>query len=231
MNRLRVASLTIAAVGVFVSQAQAQTPASASGQRIEVAVSGGVLGGAGLGSTDANLRANVMGSSATSFRLFTLDSEFGRTPLFGTYASFPLTRRFAVEGGLTWSRPELRGEVTADAEGAPPLTVAEQLDQYFFDGSVVIAIPELTFGRAVPFAVAGVGYLRQLHDGHTVIDHGEVYNFGGGFKLPLVSRPAGLVRGLGIRGEMRAYLLRRGVSFESGPRPHLAASGGVFIRF
>lgn len=227
MNTVRVALFVAAALGILASPGRAQTEA-----RMEIAVSGGLIGGAALGSTDANIRANVAGATATSVRLFTLDSEFGRTPLVGAHLSYPLTRRLAVEGGLTWSRPELRGQVTSDAEGAPPVALAEQLDQFFFDGSLLIAIPELTLGRrAVPFAMAGMGYLRQLHEGHTVIEHGEVYHVGGGFKLPLVTRPAGLVRGIGIRGEMRAYLLRRGVSFDSGPRPHLAVSGGAFIRF
>ena len=231
MNTVRVAFLVMAALGIVASPGWAQTSAQTSDARAEVAFSGGLLGGAALGSADANLRANVTGASSTSFQLFTVDNEFGRAPLFGVHASYPLTRRFALEGGLTWSRPELRGQVTADAEGAPPVDLAEQLDQYFFDGSVLIALPELTVaGRAVPFAVAGVGYLRQLHEGHTVIEHGEAYHVGGGVRLPLVTR-AGLVSAVGIRGEMRLYLLRRGVAFESGPRPHLAVSGGVFIRF
>ena len=232
MNIVLVASLVIGAVGIFASPGRAQTPARAADERVEVGVRGGLIGGAGLGSTDAGFRANVTGASATSFRLFTLDSEFGRSPLFGVHASYPLTARFAVEGGVTWSRPELRGQVTADAEGAPPVALAEQLDQYFFDGSLLIALPELTLaGRAVPFAVAGMGYLRQLHEGHTVVEHGEEYHFGGGVRVPLVTRAAGPISAIGIRAEMRAYLLRRGVAFESGPRPHFAASGGVFLRF
>lgn len=230
MSDVRIGCL-VAAIGVLASPGGAQTPAAGSERRVEVAVQGGLLGGADLGSSDANLRAGGAGGSTPQLRLFAVESEFGRTPLLAIHGSFPLTQRFAVEGGMTWSRPDLRGQVTSDAEGAPSIEVAESLDQYFFDGSLLIAIPELLPGRAVPFAVVGMGYLRQLHEGHTVIEHGEVYHAGGGVKLPLMTRASGLVRAMGIRGEMRAYLLRRGVSFDTDPRPHLAVSGGVFVRF
>jgi hypothetical protein len=199
-------------------------------RRIELTVGAGMLGGAGLGSRDANLRAND--PVQRPFRLFTTDSEFARARQFHVRAGLALNRRLGVEGGLTWSRPDLRTAVTADAEGAPPITIAEQVDQYFIDAGVVFLIDELRMGaRIVPFIVAGGGYLRQLHEGLTVVEQGQVYHLGGGLKYWLLTRRSGVIHGAGLRGDARAYVMRGGVSFGGGPRPHMAISGSAFVTF
>jgi hypothetical protein len=109
--------------------------------------------------------------------------------------------------------------------------VSERIDQYFIDAGALFMIEELRLGRMVPFAAAGAGYLRQLHEGQTVVDHGQVYHAGGGLKYWLLSRASGVVRTAGIRGDARAYFLRAGVAFEDRPRPHMAISGSVFVGF
>jgi hypothetical protein len=82
-------------------------------RRVEVTVGTGMLSGAGLGSRDANLRAND--PTPRPFRLFTTESRFARAQQFHMRAGLAFSQRLGVEGELTWSRPELRTEVTADA--------------------------------------------------------------------------------------------------------------------
>jgi hypothetical protein len=198
--------------------------------RVEVEVGGGLLGGAGLGSGDANLRANA--TARQPFRLFTADSRFERAPTVHVRAAVPLTSRLVLEGGLTRSRPDIRTSLTADAEGAAPVTSIEQVDQYVFDASLVWMLNALRLGdRLVPFVVGGGGYVRQLHEGRTVIEHGQVYHAGGGVRYRLLNRGSGFVRSAGLRGDARVQLLRGGISFEERPRPHAAISGGVFVGF
>jgi hypothetical protein len=213
-----------AAASVFLVLAAA---ASASAQvRVEIDAGGGFLGGASLGTADANLRANDR--TDQPYRLFTTDHRLARSGAFHVRATRPFGR-WGLEGGLTISRPVLRAEASADREGASGLTITETMDQYFIEGAVVIALEKLRVGRALPFATAGAGYLRQLHEGRTVIEHGQLFQAGAGVKYPLVSRASGTVRSLGLRTDVRAYVMRGGVSMEDRPRPHVAISGGVFV--
>ncbi len=54
--------------------------------------------------------------------------------------------------------------VSSDAEPAGSFTLAESIDQYVFDGGIVIRLDEWETWGLVPFASAGVGYVRQLHE-------------------------------------------------------------------
>jgi opacity protein-like surface antigen len=226
--KVRAAVLALAVTAALPAGAQTVGPSQTS--RFEVDAGGGWLGGASLGSSEANLRAPD--AAPATFRLFSVDSRFEAAPTFHVKAGFALTRRFGVEGGLTLSHPELRASVTNDAEAAPPITIAERIDQYSVDAGVIVMISELALGsRTVPFATAGAGYLRQLHEGRTVVEQGAVFHVGGGIKHWLLARDQGFISGAGLRVDARLYLMSGGVAFEDRRRPHGAISGGVFVAF
>jgi hypothetical protein len=199
-------------------------------RRVEVDAGGGILGGAALGSADANLRASD--SARRPFRLFSTGSRFASAPTVHMRAGFAFTRRIGVEGGLMVSRPDLRTSISADVEGAPAVTIAERVDQYVIDAGVVIMLGELGFsGRTIPFVAAGAGYLRQLHEGQTLVEQGQVYHAGGGVKHWLLARDRGFISAAGLRADARVYLMSGGIAFENRPRPHVAISGSVFVTF
>jgi hypothetical protein len=220
----------IAAVLVVAVPAAAQTSDPLPIGRFEVDAGGGWLGGARLGSGDANLRAPA--PAPATFRLFSVDSRFAAAPTVHLKAGFAFSRRLGVEAGVTLSHPELRASVTNDAEAAPAITIAERIDQYSVDASVIVMIGELALGRrTLPFAAAGAGYLRQLHEGRTVVEEGHVFHAGGGIKHWLLARDAGFISGAGLRVDARLYLMSGGIAFEDHPRPHGAVSGSVFLTF
>lgn len=223
MKRAAAACCLLAA---SVLPAAAQSGAS----RVEVSVGGGLLGGAGVGSASADLRTNEPGRKP--FPLFSAASRIARGRALHARALVPLSARVAVEGGLTVSHPDLVTSVSLDAEGAPPLTVTERIDQYVIDAGVRVMLDGLRLGASLtPFVAAGAGYLRQLHEGQTVIEHGQAYYAGGGLTYPLLGRDRGFVRAAGLRADARVYLMRGGVAFGDRPRPHAAVSGGAFIGF
>jgi len=228
--KARATVLLLATFAAGTLPSYAQIAGNRPVRRVEIDVGGGVLGGAELGSVDANLRANAQ--ARQPLRLFTADSRFARAPVLRVRAGFALTRRFAVEGGLMFGRPEIRTSITADSEGAPSLTGVERVDQYVVDASLVMVLDGLRVGaRMVPFVAGGGGYLRQLHEGQTVIEQGQVYHAGGGVKYWLLARDRGLVRATGLRGDAGVQVMRGGISFEDRPRPHVAISGSVFVGF
>ena len=209
--------------------ATAQTPVLPVA-RFEIDAGGGWLGGARLGSRDASLRAPA--AAPATFRLFSVDSRFAAAPTVHLKAGVAFSRRLGVEAGVTLSHPELRVSVTNEAEAAPPITIAERIDQYSLDASVIVMIGELALGRrTLPFAAAGAGYLRQLHEGRTVVEEGYVFHAGGGIKHWLMARDQGFISGAGLRVDARLYLMSGGIAFEDHPRPHGAVSGSVFLTF
>jgi hypothetical protein len=209
--------------------ATAQTPGPPAG-RFEVDVGAGWLGGAPLGSSDANLRTAA--PAPATFRLFSVESRVDAAPTFHVKAGVAFSRRFGVEGGMTLSHPELRASVTNDAEAAPPITIAERIDQYSFDAGVIVLIHELALGsRTLPFATGGAGYLRQLHEGRMVVEQGYVFHAGGGIKHWLMARDQGFISGAGLRVDVRLSLMSGGIAHEDRRRPHGAVSGGVFVAF
>jgi hypothetical protein len=82
-----------------------------------------------------------------------------------------------------------------------------------------------------PFATGGAGYLRQLHEGLTLSEDGHLFYVGGGVRRVLLSRPKGLLRGLGARGDVRLTILSGGVTVEDKTRNHFSASASLFVVF
>jgi hypothetical protein len=211
-------------------------PASAQGvgdrpvRRLEVSAGGGWFGGAQPDTADADLRANT--SPAEPLRLFSTETRMAGAPSIHAGVGFAFTRRWGVEGGVVVNRPELRTSISADTEGAPAITVVERIDQYIVEGRVVVMLEEMRLGqRTVPFATAGAGYLRQLHEGRTVIEEGHAYHVGGGLKHWLFTRDRGVLKAAGVRIDARLHVFVAGVGFDDGPRPHGAVSGSAFVTF
>jgi hypothetical protein len=226
--------MTVVRVLLIVFWAAASASAQDADQRPvrrpEVSIGGGWIGGAVLDAADANLRANA--SPPQPLRLFSADTRISGAPALAVDVAFAFNRRWAIEGSVTKSGPELRSSISADSEGAPAITAVERVDQYLFEGRVVIMLDELRLGRrTVPFATAGAGYLRQLHEGHTVIEEGTAYHVGGGLKHWLLARESGLLKAIGVRLDARLYVLTSGIAFEDDPRPQGAISGSAFVVF
>ena len=106
---------------------------------------------------------------------------------------------FAIEGGVTYSRPGVSVTIANDAEGAAGFTMTgETVSQFFVDASfVVYPSPRgAAGGRLRPFVEFGAGYLRELHgqtgamSGYYAKDTGQVYHVGGGARYFFHSRAA-----------------------------------------
>lgn len=231
MSMRAVVALALAAFSCMSATANAQTARDRLPRRVEVTVGGLWLGGASLGSARAVLRANSPGSP-TPFTLFTTESQFGSAPGVDLHVGYGLTRSLAVEAGFARLTPDLRTSISADAENAPSLTVNEQVDQYFIDVSAVLLLDRWRVGdRTIPFVSGGGGYLRQLHEGRTLIETGQVYHVGGGVKHWLSLRKRGPLRAIGVRADARLYVLVKGIDFEDRARPQGAVSGALFLTF
>jgi len=221
---VRTSLITILVV-LTASAVRAQTDPPL--HRLQLGGGVGFFGGATLGDADANLRT----SSSDPYRLFATSSRQAGTIALDLHAAIDLTRRFGLEAHTLFARPDVVTSVTGDAENAPSVDAVERLDQYLIDGGVVIRLRELRMKSWEPFASAGAGYLRQLHEGLTLSEHGHLFYFGGGVRRMLLLRPKGLLRGLGVRGDVRLNILSGGITVEDKTRKHLSASGSLFVVF
>jgi hypothetical protein len=212
-----------AAVGARAQATSTEPPLG----RVEAAFAAGWLSGAALADADANLRTR----DGTSYRLFTTESRFDAAPMIEARLAYPLTRRYTVEGRFGFTRPELRTSISADVENAPALSVVERVDHYTIEGALIVMMHGLRVASLVPFVSGGAGYLRQLHEGQTLVEEGVIYHIGGGVKHQLFARPQGFLKAAGFRADGRVYLVTGGVELDAGTRPHAAASGGFYVTF
>jgi len=218
-------ALLIACCTAWTPEAAAQDDAFVG--HIEVSGGAGMFGGAALGSHDADLRSPTVGQP---YRLFTTTSRMALAPVFDVRVGVALSQRYAVEGHIGYGRPELRTELSSDAESAPSITAVENVDQYVIDGGVLVYFGPLGTGIR-PFVTAGAGYLRQLHEGRILVEDGSVFYAGGGLKYGLMSRSVGLVKALGVRADARLNVLSGGVQIDDRVRRHVGVSGGIFVVF
>jgi hypothetical protein len=208
-----------------VAEAQADPPL----RRLQLAGGVGFLGGASLGDAEASLRSGV---SSAPYRLFATSSRLGSTvPVLDLRAAVDLTRRFGIEAHALYGHPEMQTDVSGDVENAPSVVAVERLDHYLIDGGVIVTLDELRMKNWQPFVAAGAGYLRQLHEGLTLTEEGHLFYIGGGARHTFFVRPAGFVRGLGARGDLRLNFLSGGITVDDGTRQHLSASASLFVVF
>jgi hypothetical protein len=223
--RILFSSLVVA-VGsaVSVPSLAAQAVSEPVG-RLQIVVGVGWLGGAAFGEQPADLRA----ASGGPYRLFESESDLSATGAFETRVGIALTPRYGIEGRAAIARPELRTTVSSDAEATGSFTIAESIDQYVFDGGVVIRFAQWAGMGLTPFASAGAGYVRQLHEGQELVETGHLFYVGGGFTHPLFARPQGLIRAASVRADLRLNVFY--LELDEGSRPQGSVSGSLVLTF
>jgi hypothetical protein len=211
-----------------------QNPAPRA-RSFELSAGGIALGPVDFGSATASLVANQ--SAAPESTLFRAASSLGTGAGLDGRVAFHITRALAVEGGFVWTRATLESRITSDVEGAPNVTVAQELDTYLIEASAVWHLNALAFagGRALPFVAGGAGYLRQLDEEQMLTDDnpGTVYHAGGGVKYFFIQRQRGFIRGLGLRGDARLYVRSGGVELDEDTtrRNQWALAAALLVRF
>jgi hypothetical protein len=211
--------------GLSVTPAAAQAPSAPNG-RLQAGVGVGWLGGSSFGEQPADLRTSTGGQ----YRLFESETDLGATASFELRVGFALTPRFAVEGRVARSAPELSTAVSSDAEASGSFTISESIDQYVFDGGVAIRLDEFQAMGLMPFVSAGAGYIRQLHEGDTLVEEGQLFYAGGGFTRVFFSRPQGFIRAAGVRADLRLNILSLDLEADSS-RLQGSLAGSVVFTF
>jgi hypothetical protein len=212
-----------------VPAARAQSLAALQPGRFEVALGSQWIGHQGLGSNNANETTSAGGSQ----KLFSTSSDLvGAAGLEGRIG-VRLRRSLEAEVEASYAKPPLRITISSDFESAAPVTASETIQQFTFGAGVVWYLPSRArrTTRLAPFLTAGGGYLRQLHESATLLETGHFYQFGGGMKYLLASRPTRQLKGVGVRVDVRALVRSKGIAFDAGHYTSPVIGASLFVRF
>ena len=181
-----------------------------------------------LGAATAELRGNAFGTSPPPFTLFTTDSHLTSTTAPEFRAGFAVTRELAVEFGASLAHPRVSVSIAGDAEAPAQELSGEELEQYQFDVGVTWQVPIAMGARMAPYVTVGGGHLRQLHEDRTLAETGQVYYAGGGARYWLRGGSAAS-KAIGVRGDVRVNLRRKGIDFEDKMRAYPTVSLSLFF--
>jgi hypothetical protein len=196
--------------------------------RIELGVGVRWIGSEPLGTRVAT---ETTGSGGTS-PLFSTTSELAGAAGVDGRVGVRVSRFLVAEAEGTYLKPELRIAVSADAEGAAPVTATETIQQFTIGGNAVWYLPlRRQSSRFAPFVIGGGGYLRQLHESGTLVDTGSFYHVGGGVTALLGSGGRWHTKGVGVRADVQAFIRAHGVAFDDASKTSVAAGTSFFVRF
>ena len=205
------------------------TAVNATVAHAQITITGGLAwsGGYDLGGSSAQLRTNATGTAPPQFTLFNVDSRLAPAPGAEARVGFALTPRLSVEGGVVFARRRLSFRISGDPESGNQEFDGESLQHFVFDGALLWELP-LRRDRVRTFALAGAGYLRQLHQDRTLVESGQTFSLGGGARYWLRGRPESN-RSLGLRADVRVNLRRHGIDFDNAARVYPTLSLVMFL--
>jgi len=214
--------------GVHSPDARAQSVDGRLPGRFEFAIGPVWLGRTPFGTSGASETA----ADAGRFRLFSTSTELKSASPLEVRVGVSMTRALQVEAVAAYSVPVLTTKTSGDVENAAPVSATEPITQLTIQGAIVAHLTAWHVGRGgVPFVTAGAGYLRQLHQSHTLVETGETYHLGGGVKYLFLSRAAARFKGLGVRAEVRAIAGTKGIAIDHRVHISPALAASMFVRF
>jgi hypothetical protein len=214
--------------GVHGPDARAQSVDERLPGRFEFAVGPVWLGRTSFGTSDANETA----ADGSRFRLFSTSTELQSASGLEARVGVRVTRVLQADTVAAYSGPVLTTRASRDVENAAPVSAIEPITQLTIQGALVIHLTAWHAGRGgVPFVTVGAGYLRQLHQAHTLVETGETYQLGGGVKYLFLSRGAARFKGLGVRAEVRAIAGTKGIAIDHRAHISPALAASIFLRF
>ena len=225
------ASATLPSTASQTAAAQAASPTGATSTgRIEVGVGIEWLGQTSIGAIDAT-ETTPTGSPAV---LFSTSSVLAGAVGLHAHVGVRVTNALEAEVVASRAKPQLRTTITNDIEAMTPVVATDDITQYVIGGGILWYLPfRIGASGLLPFVDGSAAYLRQLHQGNTLVDTGQLYRVGGGVKyfFPRRTNAASWLKGYGIRGDAGLAVRLKGVAFDSSARYSPAATASIFMRF
>lgn len=220
MVAVSVASVTALLPGVCVAQ-----PATAG----RYDVSAGVRWNGPF--TVANESAREDTPNGGSRPLFASKTRLGSSVLVTAGISARVTSALHAEFQAAYGTGTLTSRVTADAEPIADVSVSSSLSQIAAEAGLRMQPRRWARRRWTPFVAAGVGYLRQMYAGRTLIETGSDAYAGGGLYYVRTSAHPRRLKASGLRIDVRGYVMRGGIASGTTLRSAPAVLASAFARF
>jgi hypothetical protein len=195
-----------------------------SGHRIDLG--GDVLWLTGLRFNDVNANETAFGGATRV--VFRTSTKLEQAVCPEAKVLVGLTSTIEAEGAVAFGRTHLATSITTDPEAASA-TVSTPLTLDVLQGGVAAHLARWQRGRAAPFASGGIGYLRQLHDGHALVQNGPSWYVGGGLRYALKDDTARGLNSAALRLELRATILPGGSTVDGATHVLPTVIAGVFF--
>lgn len=186
---------------------------------------GGLMSGADLGDGRALVLSNQVPAGVQT-ALFVTGARLTRAPLVEGRLGVRLSSAWSVEVGVGVAQPQFEVAISGDVEGVPGVTATSRLTQVTADAAVMY---RRQGRRVTPFVLAGAGYLRQLDDPRTTVETGAIYFGGGGAIVAVAPGAQGFARRLHLRADVRAAVVRAGITLEDERPASIVAVGGLLL--
>jgi hypothetical protein len=217
-------ALACAGVASTAVSATAQQP-----DRSRIELSGGIrwMGPIDFDAVDADETTSGGGRRTLFASNTSLTGSVGGTGIVGVRLSRLLKAEFAA----AYNPTALSTRISSDVEGVPDVTVDARVTQFLLEGGIVAQPRRWQTRHLAPFVTAGFGYLRHLNEGRTLVETGRAGYVGGGLYYVRNSARPGRIKATGARVDVRAVLLRNGVSPDDTQRSAPAITAALFARF
>lgn len=200
---------------------------AASTERIEL--SGGLRWNGPVTIADAAATENA--PSGSTRPLFSTTTTLARSWLASAIIGVRLSRVLRAEFSAAYGTATMSSRITADAEQIADTTVRSPLTQITAEAGIQVQLPSWKRHTWKPFTSAGVGYLRHMYAGRTLIESGHDFYAGGGLYYERTPTRPKRLKASGLRLDLRGYLLRGGVLRGTDHRFAPAVLATAFARF
>lgn len=216
-----VVAVFLAAI-VLAGPAEAQTSAG----DVEVGIGVRRSGELALGSVDANETTSSQGS----FRLFRSQSRLEEINAVEARIGIRVSSAVQLEAAGSYGESDLVVRLSSDVEGIPDVSATEPIQRFTVEGALTLDVVGQS-DRAQPFVAVGGGYVRDVHDGQTLVESGAIGYLGGGVNFSFRSMPDAALKAAGVRLDGRVVFGWRGVGFDDDIHTTYAIGASLFMRF
>ncbi|MFN7981630.1 MAG: hypothetical protein U0Q11_07205 [Vicinamibacterales bacterium] len=201
--------------------------AQARSGRLEVSAGVRMNGPFTIASADAEENAPNGGSRP----LFATQTRLGRSLFVTAGVSARVSAALHAEFNAGYGSGDLTTKVTADAEPIADVSVSAPMTQLLAEAGLRMQPQRWKRRTWTPFVSAGVGYLRQMYAGRTLIESGSDAYAGGGLYYERTSAHPRRLKATGLRLDLRGYVMRGGIASGTALRAAPAVLASAFARF
>ena len=181
--------------------------------------------------TIASERATEVAPGGATRSLFSSNTRLGTST--GATAGFgvQLSRAVRAEMAAGYGTAQLNTKVSADTEEVANTTVSTSVTQLVAEAGILAQRSRWRTRRMQPFATAGIGYVREMYEGRTLIETASALYVGGGLYYVRASARPRQIRVTGLRVDLRGYVRRGGVASTTKVHTAPEVSATMFVRF